>query len=207
MQDLTINDIIHYIEHNKQYIDQPNIIIDEEDEPDKVLTTKLQTIFGENIQRMKSLSNVSITTKNISFISSIFALMDAKYPQTDYEQIQIIEYFIKHLTKNIKSSEFNYAKYNLTLAKFSNIVKSLEMNNILCDYIATLLHINVFIIDNDITYIGETYNKYKKNIFLLKFDDNIYEPFVLIDYNSNIIKNIISNGIMYSSKISNQTKN
>jgi hypothetical protein len=190
--DLTINDIIQYVTNNLQYINEPEILQD--DVETDVISNNITKIFGKNIQHIPSLYTVNITTRNISFISSIFMALDEKFPDKEYDQIEIVEQFIKQLYKSIKTSKFEYAKYNITLKAFSNMVKTLEINNILFHYIAHILHINIFIVDNGITYIGETYNKYKKNIFLLKITNEIYEPLISVDTN---IKNIISK-ITYS---------
>lgn len=219
---MNINDIIEYIEKNIQYINQPQLIkLNDSDiqREEKIvplvyeettelinLPTNLNSIFNSMmVCRTGVITNVDMPSDvNITYVSSIFFLLDNEFNKmTKIKQANYIESFIRKLHKEsrIDFENFDYKTLGWNKKEFRNNIQYFRIGRDLMRYITDYLHINVFILDvaNDsLIYVGEkVYTKYKKNVFLLKVDDNTFEPLKIgdmsvIDYNSSIINKLIN---------------
>lgn len=160
------------------------------------------------------------TNLQISLLSSIMTCM---YPQFSTMTVVNQTTFLGKLFERLKSeasgikfTQFSYNKkykwhkgeIEVELDKCSYDGKSLK-------YISDYFHINLFILDierDQMFYPGDEYVPYKSTVFLLKFEDGIYEPLFfgntrVFQIDSNLIVQIrkdldVVNVINLSEKIS-----
>lgn len=219
---ITINDIIDYIETNKKFINQPGYIqLNDNDiqRDDKLvplvyketkelinLPTNLNSIFTSMLLcRTGVISTINIPSNiNITYVSSILTLLDPEFTDMkETKQIKFVEVFIRKLHKETRCNydTFAYKELGWVLKEFRNQVMQFKIGRSLMKYIADYLHINIFLLDieNDtLIYIGEKiYTKYKKNIFLLKVDNLTFEPLTLlgmsvIEHTTSIINKLLN---------------
>lgn len=204
--ELTIDDIIEYIEHNIQPNDEHIEILPNEDtnnvDPVNILPPLLNMIF-DSLKQTPCIQYVNIPMDvDISYISSILSIVDDSYIlMNEDNKIEYIEFFLKKLQKESRGlfTKYEYQNYGWSIKDFCNNVKAFKANNKLIKYIADYLYINIFIVDiqNDkLIYIGsEIYNKYKKNIFI-KLHNTTYEP---VNDISGTISKIMKNPKLVSS--------
>jgi hypothetical protein len=207
---IDLNDIIKFIEKNKQFIDNPQIeILDiNESYTEKRiqevrynllsdlndLPTNLTAVFG-SINSFKRIGTVHLVTTpadiNVSLISSILYLLSDDFIRlNESSQIEFTETFIRRIHKESrkKFAEYGYDKLGWDHRDFINNVKCFNLGKDLLRYVTDFLHINIFILDIDmdsLVYVGEkTYIKNKKNIFLIKHTSGTFEPVFATDCNN-----------------------
>lgn len=220
--EINLSDIVEYIELNKDFIDNPKIEttkISDLNVEKRIeilqnvksgtlenLPTNLSAIFGSvnSFKRINSLHHVTLCPDaDISYVSSILATLDDYSKLNLEEQINFVEAFIRKIAKDAKEQfvEFEYEKLGWNQKEFVSNVKSFTMGKDLLKYVADYLFINVFILDvveDSLLYVGEKkFIKYKKNVFLLKFRDNWFEPILAPDrpfllHDSSLIKKLIN---------------
>ena len=154
---------------------------------------------------------------NISFYISILTFIKENFiNMTPLNQISYLDKFIEKLNKDlIKKNDFiyNLCKIQTNTPTNPNIIKSLLTNlstynvflknkgttinfpngadepddiiNIISDYFS----VNIIILDNnkDNIFIYNTFDKFKKNLLLLHYD-NIYEPLIYLNTHNNTLK-------------------
>ena len=223
MDKVTLDELVNYIiennnNKNKKKIDLSESYSDSEEEeifkkPLEYLTKKSIDSFGTNLNDLY-FNNLSdkyyhegclkeINDNNISFYYSIlFLLIKDRFSALEKkDKINFIEIFIKLLKLDVNSDNFNKFK-NLGWRRESvlNYIKNNEINKILLRYVSEYLHINIFIIDienQNILFSGENpCIKFKKNLFLLKLDEDNFEPLFsetkVFTYSSELLKIIES---------------
>ncbi len=224
---ISIDDIIKYIEQNNKFINKP--IIEKFDTNDdfnvelklealdykkscklEILPENLKSIIG-NIEfyRIGVISNVNVPSNtDVSYVSSVLTLMVPEFAIfSESDQIEFTETFIRKIHKESKQNyeKFEYALLGWNIKEFANNVKILKVGKDLMRYIADVLNINIFVIDieNDaMVYIGtKPFIKYKKNIFVLRINENKFESVFLLDsnfmdHNSSIINKITNSSYL-----------
>lgn len=122
--------------------------------------------------------NISLFSSILTCIIPIFSLPN-KSVQSD-----IIQKMILKLKKEAKKkfSEFEYRNKETSFTH-TDLIDDLDNGNFggnIIRYIADFLHINIFVLDieEDQLIFGNIKNfvPYKKTIFILKFENNIFEP-------------------------------
>ena len=238
MEKVTLDELVEYIKSNnksnkRKKKELSESLSDSEEEHDlnkplEYLTKKKIDSFGKNLDDIyfNNLENTyfregsikEINENNISFYYSIlFLLFKEKFNSLELNQkITFIEIFIKLLKLDVNSEKFNKFK-TLGWKKESvmNYIKNNEINKILLRYISEYLHVNIFIIDlenQNILFSGENpFIKYKKNLFLLKLNENDYEPLFsetkIFPYSSEFIKLIESKSYLIKNLYCDLNKN
>lgn len=218
---ITIYDIINYIEQNNKFINKPQF--EQLDMTDfhveqkiealgyknclklDLLPQKLKAAFGNiEFNRMGVIFNVNVPSEtDISFVASLLTLIIPDFViMNEKDQIAFTEIFIRKIHKESKVNfgKFGYTTIGWTMKEFMNNVKNFKMGVDLMRYIADFLDINIFIFDivlDGLFYIGTNhYVKYKKNLFLLRINDNKYEPLSqsdnnFMDYKSPLIQKLM----------------
>jgi len=216
---LSIENLCKFIEENKDKINKKNISylenipIEKEYKINYVEINKKATIFPlkekldnilhiiakkNNYIRYGVLSIVkSFPETDISFVSSIIALLVDNFIKfKEDEQQEIIETFMRKIYKDVKNKykEYNYNKLGWNAKEFYLHVKNFTIGRDIMRYITDYLNINIFIIElfeDNIKYIGsETFVKYKKNLILVKHNEEHYEP-VFCDTTNELINKLI----------------
>ena len=205
---ISMDDIIKYIEQNNKFINKP--LVEKFDINDfhveqklealdykkscklEYLPDNLKTIIGSlEFYRIGVISNVNIPSNiDVSYVSSVLTLMVPEFAVfSESDQIEFTETFIRKIHKESKLyfEKLEYSTLGWNVKEFANNVKILKMGKDLMRYIADVLNINIFVIDieNDaLVYVGpKTFIKYKKNIFVLRINENKYESVFLLDSN------------------------
>lgn len=222
-KEIDIDTIIGYIEKNGQFINVPSILHLNDNDYDIQkkelcslgyndtkelinLPTNLNSIFNfVTLHRKGVIHNVNIPANvDITYISSILTLLIPDFHKmTKDKQIIFIEVFIKKLYTDSKErfDFFDYKSVGWNKREFRNHIKKFQLGRDIMKYLSDYLHINIFVLDYDndsLIYIGsKIYSKYKKNIFILKIDDTIFEPLhinneSIISYKSPIINKLIN---------------
>lgn len=196
---LNIDDLLQFINDNKNVIDNLGCIDINDIKKDikkeliklnfrdvrtvNYLPHKLNEIF--NVEDNKYLhagvlDNLPTYNGNISLYSSILICVAPSFlSKTVEHQRTILENFINCCKSNSKN--FNYSKFGWDRDDIYNcLCKGFIGTNIikfLCDFMC----INIFVLDLESEKLtfggGDVYNKYKKNIFLIRYSDDHFEPF------------------------------
>lgn len=158
---------------------------------------------------------------NVSLYSSVITCLKQSFlSQPVSYQSNFITKFIDRLRVEITTSKSKTHYKKLYKWKNDELHTDLVHDITGCKiikYLCDFLHINIFIldIDDDNLYYGggEQYIPYKKNIFLLKYSNDIYEPFFTehaktFGVNEPIIKTIKQNiSLIKIYQLSEQLKN
>lgn len=154
----------------------------------------------------------SFDDRNISVFSSIFSCISMTFQNLGKEsQCKFIEIFLTRLTKECKCDFFDTEeykkKYKWKKEKIINNIKLGKFGKDIVKITSNLLHINIFILDisdDTIYFADDMFVKYKQNIFLIHFGNNIFEPIFscqsrrTFNHDDELMKNIINE---YSSNI------
>lgn len=175
-KEITLGDIVTYIEKNKIIMDMTKTeflkvgdINTEKQieilENNKIcylvnLPTNLGAIFGSgeanpwsgsSLSRVGSIHHVSAPSDaDISYASSIISVIFDDYATlNEIEQIEIVETFIRRIHKESreKFKEFGYEKFGWAIKDFVNNVNNFTMGKDLARYISDYLYINIFVLD------------------------------------------------------------
>lgn len=171
----------------------------QEIKPIKSLPPNLNQIFNEKYFHIGVLRNLN--KLDISLYSSIIVCLKSKFHSQTLEfQIDYITKFIDCLKSNSKI--FNYKKYNWNKSDiYNSLCKDFIGINII-KFVSDYLYINIFILDieQDKLYFGsgEHFIAWKKTIFLIKYNDNYFEPLysetnMYFQHKDTIIQYILSN--------------
>lgn len=173
---ITINDIVNYIETNRQFINNLSNEIDklvvQEPEiaktqqsvycmealqyniscPVNKLSANLQAIFNSvEFIRTGSLTYVPVPEEiDISYMSSLITLLVPEFAQMkDEEKIEFIQVCVKKIYRDSRENfdRFKYAELGWNLKEFMNNVRNFNIGKDLLRYIADFLNVNVFILD------------------------------------------------------------
>jgi len=152
------------------------------------LPKNLFSIFNPHTN-MLSHTGVRISTgepveTNTSLFSSIlFCLREHFITLSVEHQNRFIKVFVDRLVKEYSVSLFtknNYKSYGWKKYDLENDLKRGIVGKNVIKSLADFTHINIFVLDieEDKLYYanGENYVPYKKNIFLIKYSDNTFEP-------------------------------
>lgn len=214
---ILLQDILTYIRTNDQIIGKPEIFqlndvqviqqnptitnIDQLYANKKstlsALPKNLQNIFGEFcITRTGVLHSVNVPKNvDISFFSCLFEIFFADNICNESEKKLMIEDMIRKLYMEAKNkfTEFNYRDLGWNQREFIERVKNCSVEKDIYRYCADFLYINIFILDletDSLYYAGpETYNPYKKNVFILRFELDHFEPLYFNDIDTYIPSN------------------
>ena len=201
---LTIHDISEYIHTNSQFINQVHInTFDDSDfenenagadalEPLNPGREALLTSLPKNLNQI--FSTYKFTRKgvmhevrtpadtDVSFVSCLLSGCVDKYDKlSDKTKVDLTEKLIRKCHKEYQKAFENlkYKELGWKLAELRKIVSNLQINRSLLRYYVDTLYVNLFIldIDNDrLAYVGsETYVKFKRNIFILKYEGDRFE--------------------------------
>lgn len=125
-------------------------------------------------------------TRNISVFSAILSSLRQVFSkQTISNQSHILSTLMDRLQKEIMGSKFKYFGYNKFKWEQEFIKESIDKcnsNKQVLRYISDYFHINIFVLDienDELIFCSDKYVPYKKHIFLLKFKENNFEPFVM----------------------------
>lgn len=198
---LTLSYIIEYIERNAKIIGVDPMEELKLSEVDDVVTisplrygsTKelielpksLRTIFeSDTFYRAGVISSVNVPINvDVSYISSILYLLVPGFKNmNEYGHVEFTESFIRKMYRESRDNfdKFDYSKLGWKPKEFFDNIKNFKMGRFLLRYVADFLFVNIFILDNEndnLMYIGDkVFNKYKKNLFLLKVKDDKFEP-------------------------------
>jgi len=145
---------------------------------------------------------------HISLFSSIFSCLIQQFTyQSKHFQSMFIAKFLSRFINEATNTKYNcifkFFKYEFKYAwnqeSFCKDLSSGLWTNQVLKYLSDYLHINLFILDineDQLSYCGgEIFVPYKKNVFLLKFDETSFEPFFTeqtktFAYNDNIMKTL-----------------
>jgi len=143
--------------------------------------------------------------KNLSFLSSLATCINDKFVSLDSDtQINYLKSLKLYIYQTFTKEFYNFNNYKLLEKSFGfnklTISKNLynydlTQNEILA--ISDMFHINIFIIDiakDKLFFTGLNFVPFKKNIFLLKKEDDFYEP---LNYNNNFYMNHTEDFINY----------
>jgi hypothetical protein len=169
------------------------------------LPSNLNAIFSNiSFNRVGVLQNVNIPAKkNISYVSSLLTLLVPHFIDLDKrEQISYIQNFIRFCNKNARTNynNFGYSDLGWKMRDFTSNIRNFNFGKDLLKYICDILYINLFIVDieeDSLVYVGDYFfNKYKKNLFVLKLKEDNFEPLMTNKYyqtyKSSIIKKLIN---------------
>lgn len=144
-------------------------------------------LHAGSLEKIKYSTHKSIEKKeiNISFYSSILCCLNQSFlSQSLFHQSNFITCFINRLCLEASDSKFKQFEYkNLGWDKneLVNNIANGEIDENIIKYLSDYFHINIFILnlEEDKLYFGggENYIPYKETIFLLKYNDDNYEPF------------------------------
>lgn len=214
---LTLEGLYEFLDKNREIIANPSkqnmnsdyevVVITKqlkENESERIshLPDKLSEIFNinsNNLIRVGVINYIPSIKNNISFVSSLITCLDSSYStKSEEEQFLYIKSIFEHIKANINALMKDIkTKKNDIIKKIFNYTIDDDIRKICTN----LFHVNIFIIDiqNDrLEFINNTFIPYKKNIFIIKIKDDIYEPVFFNDkkflqYNSNLINNLIDN--------------
>lgn len=183
--------------------------------PLDILPDNLTAIFGKvnSLERVGVMKNVEIPANtNITLVASILTLIDNDFiNMKEKEKKEFIEAFVSKIHKDSRNkfNEFDYKTYGWKLREFSKNVNTFTIGKDLIKYIADYVCVNIFILDicsDTLVFVGDDrYIKYKKNIFLMKYDSSTFEPVIpkshdptikYMSYDSNIIRKLINSPLL-----------
>ena len=205
--DITYDKIVKYLSstnnnNSSNFPNRINLIVYGNDFPETY-----SNMFGKNYYRY-GVNIYDNNQNNISFYSSLLAILDKSFVSTDVSnQILQINNFKLFLLNSLvkKEIDFEFKKQNLTIQTLKNTIRS-SIDRIVLQYISDLFNINILILNfNDsttkIVFHDDYCNPWKPFIILAKKDDN-YEPIInekkkIFSLNDNIIKKILKTDINY----------
>lgn len=122
---------------------------------------------------------------NVSFYSSLLCCLNQSFlSQTLFVQSNFIIKLIDRLYNEAKGSkfkQFEYKKLGWSENELATSIANGETDGNVIKYLSDYFHVNIFILnlEEDKLYFGggENYVPYKETIFLLKYDDDSFEPF------------------------------
>jgi hypothetical protein len=175
------------------------------------LPTNLANIFKVNSNNLHKYLHIGVLKaidgiSNISLFSSIITCLKQTFiSQTTSNQTLFIMKFVERLKSESKGSkfvEFGYKRYKWDKTDLYNDLSNGAASGNVVKYLCDYLHINIFVLDLDKDELyfggGEEYIPYKKTIFLLKYEDDTFEPFCteqsrIFVANDDLIKHIREN--------------
>lgn len=123
------------------------------------------------------------TEQEISFFSSILSCLNQTFNDMDsYDKKKYIKKIFDSLKRDIileGFSSFGYGKMKWDKKEVHRDLDNFRTTKQTIRYFVDYLHINVFILDieNDsILFTGGDYIPYKKTIFVMRYENNHYEP-------------------------------
>jgi hypothetical protein len=161
--------------------------------------------FFENFLIFKPIFNFIVEEKKINyslFSSILYSLNETYRKETEKYQLKSINNLISYIKSDIGMDGFKNNGYSKLKWTRNQILKDIDLNNItekIIRCVSDILHINIFVINNDnIEYYGEDFIVFKKIIFLLKYNEYYYllgdNNNYTFTFNSNeLIKNILIN--------------
>jgi len=230
---ISINDLYEFINTNQNVfqnigcINLNESVMQQQEELEKLQFQDVKKIytFPYNIMNFLQVENSKIKylhagtfvkTKgsiNLSLFSSIISCLKYSFlSQTIISQEKFLIFFINRLKNDLNGLFFlhkydklyNWSKDEI-INDLNNGIFSGQILHILCDYFC--INIFVFDIESDEMYFGGGmhYIPYRKSIFLLKFDNDTFEPlftdqtrvFMLSDEPIKIIRNKIRTTKLY----------
>lgn len=216
MEQLTIDDIIEYVEKNCIKRVNTSGISDHSLEDEKILMSPfkklISKLFGNAFNDITVCDTIEIlpeNRENISLCSSLmYCIIDKFNTLEKNDQIICINKFFSKFLSEIRRREglnryitptFIWDKKELTKA-FSEC----QMTNNAFAYIVTYININVFIISKEKIHLfcmGKTFNIYKSNV-MIYYDGNNYKPLTyknlkLWTYDETPLKFMINNATSY----------
>lgn len=175
----------------------------------KTLPQHLKSLFGDFISEFIHMGVISKlndeSNKNISFFSSILCCLKQSFNELSIsDQKKYLIKFFDEIKQNIFHegfTKFKYAQLKWDKNSIHNDISLHLVTKYIIRYIADYFHINIFLLDlvNDITYYtGGDFVPYKKNIFLLRYDNDHFEPLFTakskyMTFGDDIIKHLIKN--------------
>jgi len=121
---------------------------------------------------------------DITLYSSVISCLKQSFlSQPTSDQDALISRFIARFKSESKGlyDKFGYKKFKWTRNSLGDDIESNTLGKNVVKYLADYFHINLFLLDvtSDILHFcnGTLLVPYKKNIFLLRFDDGTFEPF------------------------------
>jgi hypothetical protein len=136
-----------------------------------------------NVNKSFYKTNKNTNTLNVSFYSSIFSCLKSSFlTQPIHEQTEFILKFIDRIKIESFSSydKFKYKLFKWNKNDLKNDIENEKIVKSLIKYVADYLHINIFILDiaSDELHFsnGEIFIPYKKNLFLIRHDNENFEP-------------------------------
>lgn len=200
---LTIHDVSEYIHTNSQFINQTHVhAFDDSDLEEVHRVTHLEPLrqdresdlagLPKNLSQIFSTYDFSrkgviseVRTPNntdVSFVSALLCGAIADYDKCSEKiKIDLTEKLIRKCLKEyqVAFKNLEYASLGWKATELRKIASTLKINRDLLRYYADTLYVNLFIldIDNDrLAYVGsDPCIKYKKNVFLLKFEGDRFE--------------------------------
>ena len=175
----------------------------------KTLPQHLKSLFGDFISEFIHMGVISKiddeSNKNISFFSSILCCLKQSFNELSIpDQKKYLIKFFDEIKQNIfyeGFTKFKYAQLKWDKNSIHNDISLQLVTKYIIRYIADYFHINIFLLDlvNDVTYYtGGDFIPYKKNIFLLRYDNDHFEPLFTakskyMTSGDEIIKHLIKN--------------
>jgi hypothetical protein len=121
---------------------------------------------------------------DITLYSSVISCLKQSFlSQPTSDQDALISRFIARFKSESKGlyDKLGYKKFKWTRNSLGDDIESNTLGKNVVKYLADYFHINLFILDvsNDVIYFanGTLLVPYKKNIFLLRYEDGTFEPF------------------------------
>lgn len=222
---ITIDYLINFIKENKNVISQINQI-DINTQQKKSIDNEnyqLKKLKYQDVKHIKKLSeklNVFFDVENnkylhagvlefipnfeninISLFSSIITCLKSGFVS---QNILYQQKFISTLLSclNNGTNKFNYRKYKWESNDLNKSLSKGFIGSNVLKYLNDYFCINIFILDLNKDKLlfsgGETYVPYKKNIFLLYYDNDVFEPLYsesskFFLFNDKLISNILKN--------------
>jgi len=222
---ISINDLFDFIKKNVYVVNSLGYV-DLNDTKRNIKTTELHKLEFQDVQKISylppqlsqifniqhdkylhagCLKTCSELPKDISLYSSIMTCLKQPFLSlmVTEQDFFISRLLIKLRKEAIKKYElFGYKLYEWSKNTLETAVTNLESGVNVLKYLSDYFHINIFIcdIEKDILQFtgGTVFIPYKKNIFLLKFNDGTFEPLYMdhtrtLSVNDKLIKKLINN--------------
>jgi hypothetical protein len=201
MKKISLDILIKYIKDNINIINDSDIIIEKEKQPNITKTLKpvikKEKSFLENFD--EALSGTTLNFPNISnlfsnnllkdfliykvdeeysFYKSLLCILDQNFSSFDLDkQNLIVKNFIQYLKSDIMMlgfAQYEYSKIKFNKKSMYNDLDNNIMSKEIMRYCADVFHINIFYIDykdGTINYTGGNFIPFKKSVLLLKIND------------------------------------
>ena len=216
---LTLNDIIDYIKSNKNMLSQTELVTFEG--KDTQVSSHIATCYKKqailkslprNLNLIFSSIDICVTgvlgdintlpNVNLSFFFSLLTILHPNFSDIDEnDQRALVSQFIDRLYGEVKNRFNQYNKMGWVEETFWGRLNNINISDQMIRYVSDFMHINIFVIDlqNDVLlYHGtDVCIVFKKNIFLVRHNENHFEPAHFGDgtsfspHNSMIIKKIL----------------